>query len=97
MKDLRLDDAPLDAESLTIRKNGILDNLRLIEMYEDATMDRQPLRERSGNWVHKFNRPDQSDRFLVFQFYRYQEVQAYIEEHFRDGSPFPTQDEEKTR
>ena len=74
---------------LNLRRNNVLSDLRLIDMYEEATIDAKPLKERKGNWVQKFNRPDQSDRFLMFQFYRYQEVQAYIEEHFEDGPPFP--------
>lgn len=88
IKDLRLNAAALDRESLKIKKNNILGDLRLIDMYEEATFESKPLKERRGNWVQKFNRPDQADRFMVFQFYRYQEVQAYIEEHFKDGPPF---------
>ncbi len=75
-------------KKLNLKRNDVLGDLRLIDMYEEAIIDSKPLEERKGNWVQKFNRPDQSDRFLVFQFYRYQEVQSYIEEHFKDGPPF---------
>lgn len=80
-----------ERKALGLQRNNVLSDVRLIDMYEEATMDSKPLKERKGNWVQKFNRPDQSNRFLMFQFYRYQEVQAYIEEHFKGGSPFPVE------
>lgn len=79
---------------LKMKPSNVLSDVRLIDMYEEAILasgpleQRRPFKERKGNWVQKYNRPDQSDRFLMFQFYRYQEVQAYIEEHFKEGSPF---------
>jgi hypothetical protein len=78
-------------KQLGLKRNDVLSDTRLIDMYEEATMDSAPLKERKGNWVQKFNRPDQVDRFMMFQFYRYQEVQAYIEEHFKNGSPFDSE------
>ena len=89
LKNLQLNGRPLsESSTLTLKKNNLFSDLRLIDMYEEAMMASEPLEEREGNWVHKFNRPDQASRFLIYQFYRYQEVQAYIEEHFKDGSPF---------
>jgi hypothetical protein len=79
-----------ERKQLGLKRNDVLSDVRLIDIYEEATatLSSAPPKERKGNWVQKFNRPSQSDRFLMFQFYRYQEVQAYIEEHFKDGSPF---------
>lgn len=88
LKDLRISGTALKRDSLKIKKNNLLGDLRLIDMYEEAILESEPLSERRGNWVHKFNRTEQLDRFLIFQFYRYQEVQAYIEEHFKNGPPF---------
>jgi hypothetical protein len=43
------------------------------------------------SWTDPIWLYDQANRFMIFQFYRYQEVQAYIEEHFKNGSPFDSE------
>jgi len=73
-------------KKLVLKKNPIIDDLRVIDMYEDAILSQKPLRERQGNWVQKFGSPDDAALFATAQFSRYQEVEAFIQENFRDNS-----------
>ncbi len=74
--------------ALQLKRSDVLEDMRLIDMYEEATFDRLPLSERKGNWVQKFHDFKDSGRYMMFQFQRYQEIEAYIREHFEHGSPF---------
>jgi len=73
-------------KKLVLNKNPIIDDLRVIDMYEDAIFSQKPLREKQGNWVQKFGSPDDAALFATAQFSRYQEVEAFIQENFRDNS-----------
>ena len=73
-------------KKLVLNKNPIIDDLRVIDMYEDAILSQKPLREKQGNWVQKFGSPDDAALFATAQFSRYQEVEAFIQENFRDNS-----------
>lgn len=73
--------------SLKLKPSDVLEDLRLIDMYEEATFDRLPLAERKGNWVQKFHDEKDSGRYVIFQFQRHQEVEAYLREHFEDEPP----------
>lgn len=74
-------------KSLNLKRSDVLEDLRLIDMYEEATFDRLPLAERKGNWVQKFHTDKDAGHYVLSQFFRYQEVEAFIKEHFQDGSP----------
>lgn len=79
---------------LKIKKTAILDDLRVLDLYEDATIDLPgvALEERDGNWVQKFRSTDDGSLFAVAQFFRYQEVEQFIKENFpEDGLPLPKQ------
>ncbi len=52
-------------------------------MYEAAI--RHDLKEydhRSGNWVQKFETPDEVKLFATSQFSRYRDVERFLNEHF---------------
>ena len=74
-------------KALKLKRSDVLEDLRLIDMYEEATFDRLPLAERIGNWVQKIHSADDAGRYILSQFFRYQEVLAFVEEHFRNGTP----------
>jgi hypothetical protein len=38
-------------KTLSLKKNPIIDDLRVIDMYEEAILSQKPLRKRQGNWV----------------------------------------------
>jgi len=71
---------------LTLEKNQIIDDLRVIDMYEEAILSEKPLRERKGNWVQKFRSDDDAALFATAQFSRYQVVEAFVQENFRDSA-----------
>lgn len=78
-------------QKLTLKKRPILDDLRVLDLYEEATIDAEdtPLADRDGNWVQKFHNTEDGSLFVGSQFFRYQEVEKFIEENFASGSPLP--------
>ena len=62
----------------------IMDDLRVIDMFEEATLSQTPLEERQGNWVQMFRSEDEALLFATAQFSRYQEVEAFIQENFSE-------------
>jgi len=69
---------------LKMKKNSVIDDLRVIDMYEEAILSDKPLRDRQGNWVQKFNSVDDAALFATAQFSRYQEVEAFVHENLKD-------------
>ncbi|ABQ27093.1 DUF4062 domain-containing protein [Geotalea uraniireducens] len=69
---------------LKLKKNNVIDNLRVIDMYEEAILSEKLLRDRHGNWVQKFSTDDDAALFATAQFSRYQEVEAFVQENFND-------------
>ncbi|MBI1291007.1 DUF4062 domain-containing protein [bacterium] len=82
---------PETRSKLTLRKTKIFEDLRILNLYEEAIVDGVPLAERFGNWVQKFRTIEDGSLFVTAQFSRYQEVERFIEENFRD---LPSRDEE---
>jgi hypothetical protein len=81
-------------KKLKLKKNQIFTDLRILDLYEDATIDHEapqtvPLAERRGNWVQKFRSHNDGTIFVSSQFFRYQEVEEFIRENFEHGSPLP--------
>jgi len=84
LRDLGYKDS-LSKKALILKKNASsIDDLRVIDMYEDATQNDVSLQERQGNWVQKFILDDDAQLFAVAQFSRYIEVEAFIEENFEN-------------
>ena len=76
---------PEERSKLALRKGASsVSNLKVIDLYEDATMENLPLNDRQGNWVQKFDRDDDANLFVVAQFSRYQDVEQRLTEHFED-------------
>ena len=73
-------------KKLSLEKNQIMDDLRVIDMYEEAIVSERPLEDRQGNWVQKFTSNADAMLFATAQFSRYQEVEAFIGENFRDSA-----------
>ncbi len=71
---------------LTLKKSAILDDLRVLDVYEEAIVHGPRLAERVGNWVQKFSSTEDGSRFVAAQFFRYQEVEQFIKENFENGS-----------
>ncbi|MBX8487709.1 DUF4062 domain-containing protein [Pseudomonas cichorii] len=62
-------------------KSASITDLKVIDMYEDATMEHLPLDDRQGNWVQKYERDDDANLFVVAQFSRYQDVEQRLLDH----------------
>jgi hypothetical protein len=78
-------------KNLRLNRKPILDDLRILDMYEEATIDATdtPLADRNGNWVQKFQNTEDGSTFIGAQFFRYQEVEQFITENFANGKPKP--------
>ena len=78
-------------KQLSLSKKPILDDLRILDMYEEATIDAEdtPLADRDGNWVQKFQNTEDGSLFVGAQFFRYQEVEQFIKDNFANGKPMP--------
>jgi hypothetical protein len=74
-------------KKLKLRKSAILDDLRVLDVYEEAIVDGIPLAERDGNWVQKFRSTEDGSRFVAAQFFRYQEVEQFVKENFEKHPP----------
>jgi hypothetical protein len=70
--------------ALRMKPMQLIDDLRVVDMYEAATRHELNLRDRKGNWVQKFVSPDDALLFASAQFFRYQEIEKFLEENFED-------------
>lgn len=70
---------------LAVKKTAVIDDLRVIDMYEEAILSQKPLRDRQGNWVQKFQSDEDALLFATAQFSRYQEVEEFIRENLSNG------------
>lgn len=70
---------------LALRKGAkALTDLRVIDMYEDAIRDGEPLKERKGNWAQEYETDEDALLFVTAQFSRFQEAEAFLVENFSD-------------
>ena len=61
-----------EREKLTLKERASsISDMRVIQMYEDATLEQVPLNERRGNWVQKFSRDAEVCLFVEAQFSNY--------------------------
>ncbi len=61
-----------------------LGDLRILQMYEDATLKNITAPDAKGNWVQKFSSDVDALLFATSQFSRYQEVEEFLKENFSD-------------
>lgn len=69
---------------LKLTKRTAIDDLRVIDMYEAAIRHDVQFADRKGNWVQKYVSPDDAQLYASAQFFRYQEVERFLEEHLND-------------
>lgn len=70
---------------LEFKGAGTLDDLRVIDMYEEATLQDQRFLERKGNWVQKFHSAEDALLFASAQFHRYGEIENFLRDNL--GNP----------
>jgi hypothetical protein len=66
---------------LPFKKSPMMEDLRVIDMYEAAIRHDIQIQDRTGNWVQKFVTPQDAQLFASAQFYRYQEVDEFVKTH----------------
>jgi len=72
-----------DLKKLRDREKTVLDDFRVIDMYDAAIRhDISVHKDRQGNWVQKYNIPQDATLFATAQFGRYGEVERFLHEHF---------------
>ncbi len=76
-------------KALVLKKTQAFDDLRVLDLYEEAIIDGIPLADRKGNWVQKFHTNEDGSHFVAAQFFRYQEVEEFIKDNFENNSPQP--------
>lgn len=70
--------------ALALKKNKVIDDLRVVDMYEAAIRHDVQVPDRKGNWVQKYVNPDDALLYASSQFFRYQEAESFVAEHLRD-------------
>lgn len=74
-----------ERESLSLKKNATsLADLRVLQMYEEATLKDQRPDTAKGNWVQKFRSDEDALLFASAQFSRYQEVETFLQENIME-------------
>ena len=61
-----------------VRGGAVIDDLRLIDMYEAATREDLPVADRTGNWVQKYRTDDDVLRYTEEQFARETQVRSFL-------------------
>lgn len=71
-----------ERDKLNLKKKATsLEDIRVIDMYEDAIREQLKLPERVGNWAQPFTSDEDALLFASAQFSRFQEAEAFIEEN----------------
>lgn len=60
------------------RESGVMDDFRVIDMYEAAIQEDVALQDRKGNWVQKYEVSTDVLRFLDAQFADYDAVEQFL-------------------
>lgn len=78
-------DTPAKRAALALKKNKVIDDLRVIDLYEAAIRHDVQVPDRKGNWVQKYVNPDDALLYASAQFFRYQEAERFVAEHLGDA------------
>lgn len=77
-----------ERKKLTKRRKEVIDDFRVIDMYDDAARHDISIyryKDRTGNWVQTFRKPDDGLLFATAQFGRYAEIKQFLDENFGDA------------
>ncbi|MBA4233989.1 MAG: hypothetical protein C0465_25790 [Ralstonia sp.] len=73
--------AGMDRSMLSLRKGAsVIDDLRLVDMYDEATQEHLPIPQRDSNWVQKYKTDAEVLRYIETQFGRYKDMQRLIDD-----------------
>ena len=63
---------------LAFRRTGVLDDLRILDLYDEVVKDAEPLPERRGNWAQPYFYEPDVLQFLSTQFADVDRIQAML-------------------
>jgi hypothetical protein len=68
------------AQRATLKLAGrkLVDDLRVIDVYEEVIQAEKKLRDRRGNWAQPYATPSDANIFVVSQFLRYTDAIQFI-------------------
>jgi hypothetical protein len=67
LKQFRFDSEGKKKPHAFFRKTAVLEDIRVLEMYESATRHNLPLSRRAGNWVQEYSSHTDALRFIEAQ------------------------------
>ena len=67
-------------KTLVFEPTAVLEDLRVLEMYESAIRHNLPLSKRAGNWVQEYSSESDAMRFTEVQFRDPRRIQQLLEE-----------------
>lgn len=68
----------------------LIDDLRVIDMYEEAIQDAIPVADRTNNWVQTYGDRDDILRYVEEQFDRYEDLEALVKKASPAAAGDPT-------
>ena len=69
-----------DRAQLKLTSKNIVDNLRVIDMYEEVIQAEKKLRDRRGNWAQQYGAAQDAAVFVVAQFLRYPDAIQFVKD-----------------
>ena len=66
-------------KALVFKRTAVLDDIRVLEMYESAIRQNLPLAKRSGNWVQEYSSYSDAMRFIEAQFRQQSRIRQVLE------------------
>ena len=79
LKQFRFDDDGNRKPHTFFKKTAVLDDIRVLEMYESAIRHSLPLARRTGNWVQEYFSPSDAMRFIEAQFKEPSRIRQLLE------------------
>ncbi len=87
LRDLGYTTSAQRSDNLNLKANpASITDLRVIDMYDEAIRDSEPMAERYGNWVHNYHSENDVLRFVSAQFYHAQNSERRYEPHIENLS-----------
>jgi hypothetical protein len=78
LRQFRLDEKGAK-KTLVFKRTAVLEDIRVLEMYESAIRHNLPLSKRAGNWVQEYSSHSDAMRFIESQFREPSRIRQLIE------------------
>ena len=79
LKQFRFDNDGKMRPHTFFKKTAVLDDIRVLELYESATRHKLPLSKRTGNWVQEYFSQSDALRFIEAQFKEPSRIRQLLE------------------